>query len=517
VSLRFDVHATAGGIAGDPAATAKVQASRRFPAEAASALLGVGPGAQARERLLAGGVLAVTTGQQAGLFTGPLYTICKAVTAAALAADLERRLGRPVVPVFWVAGDDHDFAEIAHCSVIGQDGHPARILLRERASDAPQRPAFEEQVGPEGAQALQRLEELLPASEFRAGTLEWLSRHYRADRSMADAFADALAEWLGPLGIVICRAWDGALKRAASSVMLAAAREAEALDGALGATSAALRASGADAPVEVGHGLSLLMVEDDTGTRDRLRVEGPGRFAARRSGVPYDLAALEGLLAERPERVSANVLLRPAVEAHLFPTVAYVGGPAELKYLEQAATVFERLSIPRPARVPRLSGTFLEAKVQKVMERFALSVEDLTRGDGEIAARVAREDLPPGATRALDELRRAITAGYAALGQEAAAVERTLEKPVENARNQALHGTQEVEKKLVAALKRSSDTALQQVARARDAVAPAGVPQERVYTIASFQARHGEAVRELLAAAARDHARRLLEGAGVRP
>jgi uncharacterized protein YllA (UPF0747 family) len=223
------------------------------------------------------------------------------------------------------------------------------------------------------------------------------------------------------------------------------------------------------------------------------------------------------LLREAPARVSANVLLRPAVEAALFPTVAYVGGPAELRYLEQAAPVFARLGVPRPARVPRLSGTVLEAKVEKVMEKFGLSVADLAGGDGELAARIAREDLPPGAVAALEGLRRAVTEGYAALREEAAAVDRTLEKPVENARNQALHGTQEVEKKLIAALKRSADTALQQVARARDAVAPGGVPQERVLTVASFQARHGDAVRDLLAAAAGGHARMLLEGAGAGP
>ncbi len=209
------------------------------------------------------------------------------------------------------------------------------------------------------------------------------------------------------------------------------------------------------------------------------------------------------------------MLLRPAVEAFLFPTVAYVGGPAELVYQEQAAPVFTRLGVPRPARVPRLSGTFVEAKVDKVLERHGLTLADLARPEGELASQLVRADLPAGAVEALAGLRHAVTEGYAALRAEAAAVDRTLEKPVENARNQALLGTQEVEKKLVAALKRASETTLQQVARARDSVAPGGTPQERIVTLASFASRHGDVPRELLLEAARSHARLLLEGAGA--
>jgi bacillithiol biosynthesis cysteine-adding enzyme BshC len=513
VSLRFAVSPRAG-IAGDLALAREQQAERRFPAVAAAALLAVDAAEAAKARLLAGDALAVTTGQQAGLFTGPLYTIHKALTTVALAQALGARWGCPVVPVFWVAGDDHDFAEIAHCTVVGVDGRAARIQLRARAPDAPLRPAYEEPVGPEGAAALEQLAGLLPISEFRDATLGWLSRHYGPDTSMAEAFAGALAEWLGPLGVVVCRGWHPELKRASAQVVLQAAREASALDQALAAQAERMREAGSEVPVEVGNGLSLIMVEDAAGSRDRLRIAGTG-FAARRSGTPYDLAAIERLLATEPVRVSPNVLLRPAVEAFLFPTVAYVGGPAELVYQEQAAPVFARLGVPRPVRAPRLSGTFVEAKVDKVLERHGLTLHDLARPEGELASQLVRADLPAGATAALAALRQAVTEGYAAFQAEAVAIDRTLEKPVENARNQALHGAQEVEKKLVAALKRASETTLQQVARARDSVAPGGTPQERVITLASFQSRHGPAVRDLVLDAARAHARALLEGAGV--
>jgi len=509
VSLRF-LRSTLPAGEGDPAAAAQRQAGRRVAAEVGDALLASGAAEANRARLLAGGVLTVTTGQQAGLFTGPLYAVLKGLSAAALAEALASRLGTPVVPVFWVAGDDHDFAEINHCSVIGPDGRATRIVLRERPAEAPMLPAYREAVGADGAAALAALEALLPPSEFRATTLDWLRRAYAPDRSMAEACALALAELLGPLGVVVCRGWHAALKRSARGVILDAARQTLPLDAALAEEGRRLTAAGHEVPVEVGKGLTLIMVEDAQG-RDRLRADGAD-FAARRTGERYTTASLERLLDKEPERVSPNVLLRPVVEAALFPTVAYVGGPGELAYLAQTGPLFERLGVPRPARVPRLSGAIIEAKVDRVLERVGLTAADLAQPEGELAARVAREDLPPGAVAALAQLRESLTRGYEALSREAVQVEKTLEKPVENARNQALHGAQEIEKKLVAALRRAGDTALQQVARAREAIYPGGAPQERILTLASFLSRHGSPVVDLLAAEAAAHARALLEG-----
>jgi bacillithiol biosynthesis cysteine-adding enzyme BshC len=492
------------------------QAGRGFPAAAANALLASGPDAAGgRDALLAGQALAVTTGQQPGLFTGPLYTIYKALTAAALAEALAGRWGTRVVPVFWVAGDDHDFAEVNHCAVLGADGALRTIVLRERAAGAAMLPAYREPIGPDGAAALAALEAALPPSEFRAETLAWLAGAYRPERSVAEAHAAALAELLAPFGVVVCRGWDASLKLAASGVVLEALRSARAIDEALAQEAARLKEAGAEAPVAVGEGMALAMLEGAQG-RDRLRI-AEGAFVTRRSGERMTLADLDAIARSAPERLSANVLLRPVVEAHLLPTVAYVGGPAELSYLQQVAPLFAHLAVPRPVAAPRLSGFLVEAKVQKALERFALSPQDLERSEGELASSVARDALPPDASAALAALRAALAERYAAVEEAAVRVERTLERPIETARNQALHAVDEVEKRLVAALKRMNETALQQLARARGNLFPDGVPQERVITVASYLARYGRPLLPLLREAAREHARRLLEApsAGV--
>ncbi len=510
-ALAFHPLPLAGAVdAGALRAARDAQAARRVDLAAAPAFLAEGAARANLDALLSGRALAVTTGQQAGLFTGPLYTVHKALTAAALAERLGKEWGRPLVPVFWVAGDDHDFAEIAACDVVGPDGARATVRLRERGAEAPSLPAFREVLGPDGQAALARLESLLPPSEFRPGVLAWLREAYAPERSMAEAHARAMATLLGGRGVVVLRGWSGALKRAAAPVLRAALRRAAELDALLAEDAAGLRREGREVPVEVGAGLALVLVEGTAG-RDRLRVEGPGRFVTRRSGEVLDLAALEALLERDPERLSANVLLRPAVEAAALPTVAYVGGPGELAYLAQVPRLFEALGVPRPAPVPRLAGLLVEPRVRKALDRFGLAAADLERPESELLGAAARGALPPSAAAALESLRAALEGGFQALAREAAAVDRTLERSVESARNQALGQTHEVEKKLLAAVKRSDEAGVQQLARARAALFPDGRPQERVYTAASFTARYGAEVLDVLAAAAAAHAERLLE------
>ena len=513
---RFDAAGTAPLGAARLEAARAAQTGRRVPAGAAPALLVPAgtPGeavARSRDALLEGRALAVTTGQQPGLFTGPLYTVYKALTAAALAEALAARWGGPVVPVFWVAGDDHDFAEINHCTVLGADGAPHTITLGERPAGAPMLPAYREGAGPAVEAALAALEAALPPSDFRADTLAWLRGAYApADgRGLAEGCALALADLLAPFGVLVCRGWDPALKSEARDVMLEALRSARALDEALAGEAARLEAGGARVQVAVGEGMALAMLEGRDG-RDRLRIAGDG-FALRRSGEAVSHEDLERIAHTEPGRLSANVLLRPVVEAHVFPTVAYVGGPAEQAYLGQIGPLFAHLAVPRPVPAPRLSGLLIEAKVEKVLDRFRLAAADLAQPEGALASALARDALPAEAAEALAALRAAMLERYAQVQEAAVRLEPTLQRPVETVRNQALHGVDEVEKRLVASVKRANEQALQQVARARANLFPGGEPQERALTVASYLARYGRALLDTLRDAARAHVQRLLE------
>jgi uncharacterized protein YllA (UPF0747 family) len=433
----------------------------RVSAEVLEAIL-PGPG---RDRLAGGDVLVVTTGQQPGLFTGPLYTVNKALSAVALAARLERERKVPVVPVFWVAGDDHDFAEGNHCAFLDAAGEAQALVLRERSADAPQLSLFREPCGEDARRALEELRTRTPDSEFKSAVLDWLGQAYRADQNLADAFAQALNELLASRGIAVFRAHAPSAKRAAAPWLLKA----------LGVT--------------LPDGLSPVLVEGRLG-RDRLRAEG-NAFVTRRGGERFTRADLEGIAKTAPDRLSPNVLLRPAVEAALFPTVAYAAGPGELAYLPDAAPCHAALGITPQTPVPRWSGLLLESKVEKVLERHRITVDDLKPPAGALEGRIARGALPPETLEQLERLRGSLTTEYDALARTAATIDPTLERTVQSARNQALGGTQEIEKKLVASVKRTHETLTGQIAKARAALYPLGAPQERTLTIASFLLRYG--------------------------
>jgi uncharacterized protein YllA (UPF0747 family) len=420
-----------------------------------------GPG---RDRLAAGEVLAITTGQQPGLFTGPLYTVYKAVSAIALAARLERERGVPVVPVFWVAGDDHDFAEANHAAVLGRDGELVNIILRERSYEAPQLPLFRELLGPEIRAALDALDAALPDSECKPDVRQWLAACYRPDANLADAGAEALQQLLGSRGLAVFRAHDRRAKRAAAPWIL---RGLE---------------------VTLDDGLTPVLVEGKLG-RDRL-LKDNGVFVTRRSSEGFTRAQLEGIAAETPERLSPNVLLRPVIEAALFPTIAYVGGPGEMEYLPEAAPLFKSLGVAPQAHVPRWSGVIIEARVEKVLTKHRLTLADFDGQPGTLETRIAKAELPPEVAESLKALRDDVEARFARLSGEVQQIDPTLERTVQSARNAALAGTNEIEKKLVASLKRTQGTLVSQLARARAALMPEGKPQERVLTMASFLARY---------------------------
>jgi len=424
-----------------------------------------GPG---RDRLAAGAVLAVTTGQQPGLFTGPLYTIHKAISAIVVARRLEAARGVPVVPVFWVAGDDHDFAEGNHAWVLGKEGDPVRIVLRERAHEAPQLPLFREPCGPDAAAALSALAAALPDSEFKADVAGWLEQAYRPNANLADAAAQALNAVLAQQGLAVFRAHDRAAKRAAAPLLL----------------------RGLDEVLD--DGLSPVLLEGRLG-RDRLKKEGT-EYVTRRSGERFTRVQLEQVVRDTPERLSPNVLLRPVVEAALFPTVAYLGGPGEMEYLPESGPLFSRLGVTPQKPVRRWSGILIETRVEKVLKKHGLKPEDFSEPPGALEARLARADMPAELAEALEQLRDDVASRFQRVSGEVQQIDPTLERTVESARNAALASANEIEKKLVASLKRSQGTVASQLARARSALAPNGKPQERVLTLASFLARYGNSL-----------------------
>jgi len=460
-------------------------------------------------------LLVVTTGQQAGLFTGPLYTIYKALSAAALAARLAAEWGRPVRPVFWVAGDDHDHAEAATAAWLTGDGDLEEARLPSRPPEAPMRPMYREPLGPGLVEARERLLAALPRTPHRDWVADWLTRHYQPELSVAGACGEALAELLAPLGVVCLDPTHRVFKQASAPLLLRALRASAELDSRLHAEAERLEGEGQEAPVPVGDGATLVFLEDRLG-RDRLVRDGDG-FVTRRGGDRYELAAIEEIAARDPRRLSANVLLRPVLESALLPTVAYLGGPGELRYFQMTGPIYELLDVPRQAPLPRWSGMVVEPFVDRVLAKFGAGIGELLAPGHALERRVIRSQVPAEVQDALATLDREATRLFDQVLPGAVGIDPTLERPVENARRQALWAGRDLERKILSRLRAREAVELRQVGRARTALRPLGHSQERILTVAPFLARHGPGFLAAVRTAAADHFAGALEGAALRP
>jgi bacillithiol biosynthesis cysteine-adding enzyme BshC len=458
-------------------------------------------------------VLVVTTGQQPGLFTGPLYGVHKALSAAALASHLERRWERPVVPVFWIAGDDHDFAEANHSSWLAADGTLTSWSLPPRAAEAALTPMYRERLGEAILEGLEALESSLPHSEFRDATLGWLRRHYQPGQTVSGAYNGALAELLAPWGVVCFDSTHPAVKRRAAPWLMKAAGLTQDLDRDLALRDADLKAVDADPRVHVGDGASLVMIEAAQG-RDRLVVEG-AHLVTRRSGETFTLEELNALAAAEPERLSPNVLLRPVVESALLPTVAYVAGPGELRYLPLTDPVYRRLRVHVQVPVPRWSGLVVERRVDRVLEKFEATLDALGAPDQALERRVVLSHMPSEITEAVVAVTDAINRAYDVLAASGSRIDPTMAKPVEGSRRQALGAVEHIDKRLRGHLKKREATELRQIAHARTAVYPHDAPQERILGAPSLLARYGQDYLTTLHATIHDWYQAALEGEPV--
>jgi bacillithiol biosynthesis cysteine-adding enzyme BshC len=496
---------------GDPASVdayaAKADAAdARFGTEdrarAAAALRGGGEGA--RERLAAfveRGGLMITTGQQPGLFGGPLYGLYKALTATALAARIGEALGRPILPVFWVASEDHGWDEVRTGHVVDMENRLEEVGLPELAA-AGDRPLHRIPAGPEITEALSRFLSALPTTEFSARWAAVLQSAYRPERTLGDAFADVLGALTTANGLFFVQAHEPSLKTAAVPLLLREVRESAEREKALTERGRAISAAGFDLQVPVIEGATNVFLEGPEG-RERLFRDGDS-FRLRGSNRRLSFADVEARAEDDSSVLSPNVLLRPVVESFLLPTLCYVAGPGEAAYLPQASPVFVGHGIEQPLVHPRLSAVVLEGKIEKVLQKFHLEVADLARPRDELAGRLAREEIPEDLATALRDLRGGLEANAAALKEAVARIDPTLAGPVDTLRTQSLGQVADVERKVVQSLKKKSEVAFAQVAKAQLHLFPNGAPQERVFNPFYYVVRYDDLfLRELTALASK--------------
>jgi bacillithiol biosynthesis cysteine-adding enzyme BshC len=443
-----------------------------------------------RERLqgiVDGDGVVVTTGQQPSLFGGPLYTIYKVLTAVKLAAALEGLLGRPVSTLFWIASNDHDWQEANHAAVIDAAGSLRRIEVKDDGGPpvSMHRRVLDDAI----ERALDELTQVLPGTEFTPALLERLRSAYTPGRSMARAFTADVTALFEPLDLLIADASNPALLRAARPVLERELEQCAQSAALLARQSQRLVDAGYHAQVAIAPDAANVMFEDERG-RERL-VRENGAWQLRRTKRAFSDVEIHTLLKETPEKFSPNVLLRPVVESTVLPTVAYVGGPAEVSYFGQIGCLFEAHGIGMPLVFPRRHVTLVEPKIRKVLGKFGLEVDDVRRPAHEVTAQVVRDELPEDTENALEALRAAVADGYTRLQDAATGIDPTLSGPIGKARNASDGFVRDVEKKILAHLRSKNEVSVEQVLKAVTNLFPGGEPQERVISPVQYLARYG--------------------------
>ena len=437
---------------------------------------------QAALRLSDPATVAVVTGQQAGLFGGPLFTLYKALTAVKLAARVSQDHGVPAVAVFWVESEDHDWDEVASVAVLDNDLQRRTITLPPLPG-AGHSPIGAITIGSEIDEVFDELASTIQQTEFTGELISGLRSAYAPGITMSDAFARVLDRLLGDLGLVVFECSDRAAKPMASGIFAHEISHPGRTWALAGEAGQRLAAAGYYAQVDASsqNGAALFRLDGS-----RTPVEAP----------PGSQLAVEART--RPETFSPNVLLRPIVQDAIFPTVCYVSGPNELAYLGQLRRVYEHFGVPMPLMYPRASATILDSAAARFFEKHDLPFEALQARDEGALNRLLAASLPESVDHALKEAEESIQQKMAAIIASVPAIDATLEGAAKSTLGKLQHDLSNLRGKVISAAKKRDETLRRQFFRAQAQAFPDGHPQERALGIIALLNRYGPALVQTL-------------------
>lgn len=434
--------------------------------------------------------LAVVGGQQAGLFGGALLIFYKALTVVQTARYAEQQLGRPVVPVFWIAGEDHDFDEANHVFVQGADGGTRRIRV-ERPNGSRQAVSRTLLSAADWEAALAELADTLPDTEFKADLLERLKAHVADSPTLSLAFARLLADWFGPDGLVLLDADDPGLRALEGPMFRALIERSGELEQALGQGERAVGDLGFPLQAETAPGSANLFLHHEQGRLLLFKEEG--RFFDRKRLVSLEPRELLAMTEESPDRLSTNALTRPLMQDYLLPVLAAVLGPSEMAYWGVLGPAFRAFGMQMPVLVPRQSFTYLEPSVAKLLDKYSLTPEQAISQWEEMKTRWLASQDRWDLAGTFSAARERFLQIYAPVMETVSSLQPALAKLSESNRDKILEQIAYLENRSLDALTKQHETAIRQWDRIRSSLSPGGKPQERLYGTLHFWNRYGPA------------------------
>ncbi len=441
--------------------------------------------------LKAADCVAVLTGQQVGLFTGPIYTIYKALTAIRIAEELNAR-GVRAVPVFWMETEDHDLAEATQRALLTGD-HTLRVTdyqdMLFRDSGVPQGSVGCMRFPANIRLVVQDYMSHLADTEWKQEIRCQLESTYKPGATFTQSFGRLLSLILRGSGMIVFDPQDPAAKELAKNIFIKALCDTDAIREGLLQRNQELRSSEFHAQVSVLEGSTTLFYFQD-GARHALEARESG-FSLKNAGHHFSLDALLDCVQKSPEKFSPNVLLRPIVQDHLFPTIAYVGGSAEVAYFAQIEVLYRLWSRPMPVIWPRNSFTLVGPEISAQLDALKIEVQDCFHGRQPLIEKALHRSGLSEAARGLEEFRRHMDQEFTRIKPGIEAVDPTLATALETARRKILHNVQRMKSHVLRLEAAKGSLASNTLDLLMNHCYPSQKLQERELGIQHFWIRHG--------------------------
>jgi bacillithiol biosynthesis cysteine-adding enzyme BshC len=435
--------------------------------------------------------LAVVSGQQAGLFGGPLYTIYKALSAVKLSECLSQR-GVKAVPVFWIATEDHDFQEVASAEFINRDCALGRVAVAAEMHED-NFPVGKVKLDQSIGATIEGLIHELPQTEFTDDLEKLLRQTYQPGGQYGDAFGQLLTRLTSEHGLILFDPLDLDLKKLAAPLYSLAASRAREIADALVSRSRELEEAGYHAQVCVSENSFPLFLHDNHGARHALTLN-QDKYQTKANHDRYSAEELARLAETEPQRFSPNVTLRAVVQDYLLPTIAYYGGSAEIAYFAQTSEIYRILGRPVTPILHRASMTMVERHTWRTLDRYQIQLTDFFAGADHVISRVVAEHLGKETSAAFDHTTATFNSELDKLQDKLKHVDPTLVEALDKGRRKINYQLDGLRTRFQRAQLSRDEAVHRQLLRAFDLLYPEKTLQERRINITSLLARHGHYV-----------------------
>jgi bacillithiol biosynthesis cysteine-adding enzyme BshC len=444
-------------------------------------------------QLISPDCLAVVTGQQAGIFTGPLYTIYKIITAIKLSEWLKTEHPKyTFIPCFWLEVDDHDFKEINHIQFFTKENELHRLELSEEARDD-SKPVYMRYLKADIAGWKSEIKDKLFQTEFMGSVLESFFEAYSSQSSFVDAFARLVLKFFGENGLVVMNPADPEVKKLGRPIYQKAIEAPEKIQHLLKNRNTALAQSQLPVQIQFHPEQTLLFYTDAKDQRVRIDFNEKNDFLLK-YGDKYERLEHQKLISiieESPERISPNVALRPLIQDSVLPTVGYVAGPAEVAYFAQVSTLYDHFEQAMPVIYPRHRMTIVESKIQKIIEKLGIDFNELFSHRSDFWEYFIQQKQGKNTFDKVAAIQSEISAKLGDLEKIVSEVDPTLINAIQKTGQKIDSGIELIMSKITNAIKQREAVEMDQVKRALLFVFPEDNYQERVINIIYFLIKYG--------------------------